>query len=87
MYKLTYTESFKKHYKILHPNEKKQIKKKVEMLANNPMHPTLRAKRIQGAENLFECSANMDIRIIWYYENDQMIILADGGYHDILNRF
>ena len=26
----------------------------------------------------------MDIRIIWYYEGDKMIILVDIGHHDIL---
>ena len=87
MYKITYTEKFQKHYKKLHPNEKKQIKNKIEILAKNPMHPSLRSKRIQGTRNLFEFSANMDIRIIWYYENDLIIILADVGHHDILNKF
>lgn len=84
MYKITYTERFKKHYKKLHPNEKKQIKNKIEILTKDP---SLRTKRIQGIKDLFECSANMDIRIIWYYEKDQIIILADVGHHDILDRF
>ena len=86
-YKLTYTERFKKHYKKLHPNEKKKITKKVEMLSQNPMYPSLRTKRIQGADNLFECSAHMDIRMIWCYEGERLIILFDVGHHDILNRF
>ena len=51
-YRITYTERFKKHYKKLHHNEKKQIKRKVEMLAENPKHPSLRCKRIQGTNNL-----------------------------------
>ena len=29
----------------------------------------------------------MDIRIIWYYEADKMIILVDVGHHDILKQF
>lgn len=87
MYKITFTDKFKKSYKKLHPNEKKQIKNKIEILATNPMHPSLRSKRIQGTNGLFEFSANMDIRIIWYYENDLIIILADVGHHDILNKF
>ena len=86
-YKLTYTERFKKHYRKLHPNEKKQIMKKTELLSQNPMHPSLRTKKIQGANNIFECSVNMDIRIIWYYEGECLIILLDVGHHDILNRF
>jgi len=87
LYKITYTERFKKHYKKLHPNEKKQIMNKVELLSKNPMHPSLRTKRIQGAGSLFECSVNMDIRVIWYYEGEQIIILVDVGHHAILYRF
>lgn len=66
---------------------KKQLTKKLELLAENPLHPSLRTKRIQGTKDLFECSVNMDIRIIWYYEGDKMIILLDVGHHDILKGF
>ena len=69
------------------PQEKKQLKNKLELLAQNPSHPSLRTKRIQGTTDLFECSVNMDIRIIWYYEGDKMIILVDVGHHDILKQF
>ena len=51
------------------------------------MHPSLRTKRIKGMDNLFECSVNMDIRIIWYFENEELIILVDIGHHDILKKF
>ena len=86
-YQLTFTDRFQKHFKKLTENEKKQIMKKLALLAENPMHPSLRTKRIQGTSNLFECSVNMDIRIIWYYENDKIIILLDVGHHDILKKF
>ena len=69
------------------PEEKKQIKAKVGILSQNPLHPSLRTKRIQGTDNLFECSVNMDIRIIWYYEDDKLIMLLDVGHHDILNSY
>jgi len=83
----TFTKRFQKHYKVLNENEKRQIKNKLELLAENPLHPSLRTKRIQGTTDLFESSANMDIRIIWYYEGDKMIILIDVGHHDILKQF
>jgi mRNA-degrading endonuclease YafQ of YafQ-DinJ toxin-antitoxin module len=51
------------------------------------MYPSLRTKKIQGVSDLYESSVNMDIRIIWHYENDDLIILADVGHHDILNQF
>ena len=47
--------------------------KKLKLLANDPTHPSLRTKRIQGTEKLFECSVNMDIRIIWYYEGNTIV--------------
>lgn len=86
-YEFVFTEKIKKHFAKLNNNEKKQLKNKLELLSNNPMHPSLRTKRIQGTKDLFECSVNMDIRIIWFYEGDVLIILLDVGHHDILDQF
>jgi mRNA-degrading endonuclease YafQ of YafQ-DinJ toxin-antitoxin module len=86
-YRFTFTDRFQKHFKSLTIQEKAQIINKLEFLAENPNHPSLRTKRIQGTDKLYECSVNMDIRIIWYYEGNIMIILVDVGHHDILQRF
>lgn len=67
-YELTFTPRFQKHFKVLNAQEKKQLKNKLELLAENPTHPSRCTKRIQGTTDLFECSVNMNIRIIWYYE-------------------
>ena len=68
-YEFTFTPRFQKHFKGLTAQEKKQLKNKLELLAENPSHPSLRTKRIQGTTDLFECSVNMDIRIIWYCDD------------------
>lgn len=86
-YAFTFTPRFQKRFKNLTVQEKKQLKNKLQLLAENPFHPSLRTKRIQGTAELFECSVNMDLRIIWYYEGDKIMILADVGHHDILNQF
>ena len=86
-FEFTFTARFQKNFKKLTEQEKKQLKKKLILLAENPFHPSLRTKHIQGTSDLFECSVNMDIRIIWYYEGDKMIILLDVGHHDILKQF
>jgi mRNA interferase RelE/StbE len=86
-HRFTFTERFKKHYKKLNANEKTQLMNKLKLLSDNPMHPSLRTKRIQGTTDLFECSVNMDIRIVWFYEGNVMIILVDVGHHDILNQY
>ena len=86
-YQFTYTDRFQKHYQTLSIHEKNQLKGKLELLSTNPSHPSLRTKRIKGTDKLFECSVNMDIRIIWYYEGNIIIILVDIGHHDILKQF
>ena len=86
-FEFTFTARFQKNFKKLTEQEKKQLKKKLILLAENPSHPSLRTKRVQGTSDLFECSVNMNIRIIWYYEDDKMIILLDVGHHDILKQF
>ena len=85
-YELTFMPRFQKHMKKLSIQEKKQLKSKLSLLMENPFHPSLRTKRIQGTDK-FECSVNMNIRIIWYYEGDKMILLVDIGHHDILDQF
>ena len=86
-FEFAYSNKFKKHYKKLSANEKKQVVGKLILLSKDPTHPSLRTKRIQGTERLFESSANMDVRIIWYYEGDKLIALVDIGHHDVLKQF
>ena len=86
-YEFTFTPRFQKHFKVLTTLEKKQLKNKLQLLAQNPSHPSLHTKWIQRTTDLFECSVNMDICIIWYYEGDKMMILVDVGHHDILKQF
>ena len=86
-FEFAYSNNFKKHYKKLSMTEKKQVTNKLILLSKDPTHPSLRTKRIQGTDRLFESSANMDVRIIWYHEGDKLIALVDVGHHDILRQF
>ena len=45
-YEFTFTPRFQKHFKGLTVQEKQQLKNKLELLAQNPSHPSLRTKRI-----------------------------------------
>lgn len=87
MLKITFTERFQKHYKNLTEIEKKQFRNKLAIFSENPMHPSLRVKRIQGTADLFEFSVNMDIRVIWFYEGESLVALVDIGHHDILKNY
>lgn len=85
MYKLKYTKAFEKGLKKLSASEQKAVAQKLKILIENPFYPSLRTKKVQGLDNVFEMSVNMDIRILWQYENGVIILLIDIGHHkDIL---
>lgn len=81
MYKLNYTKAFLKDLKKLSAPEQKAVAQKLKILVENPFYPSLRTKKVQGLDNVFEMSVNMDIRILWRYENGVIILLLDVGHH------
>ena len=81
MYKLKYTKEFEKNLKSLTQQEQKMVANKLKLLIENPFYPSLRTKKVQGLGNVFEMSVNMDIRILWKYENGVIILLLDVGHH------
>ena len=85
MYKLKYTKVFEKGLKALSSKEQKAVAQKLKLLAENPFYPSLRTKKVQGLDDVFEMSVNMDIRILWKYEDGIIILLLEVGHHkDIL---
>ena len=85
MYKLKYTKECEKNLKTLSAKEQKMVFNKLKILVQNPFYPSLRTKKVQGLNNVLEMSVNMDIRILWRYENGIIILLLDVGHHkDIL---
>lgn len=85
MYKLKYTKEFEKGLKSLSKSEQKQTLAKLKLLTQDPFYPSLHTKKIKGLDNVFEMSVNMDIRILWSYENGIIILLMEIGHHkDIL---
>ncbi len=38
-YQITFTKRFEKHFKEMHTQERKQLRNKLRLLSENPMHP------------------------------------------------
>lgn len=81
MYKLKYTKEFEKSLKVLTRQEQRAVANKLKILVQNPFYPSLRTKKIQGLDSVFEMSINMDLRILWKYENGTIILLLNVGHH------
>ncbi|WPX08636.1 hypothetical protein [Anaerocellum danielii] len=79
--KIYYSQLFKEKVNKLPPKVKKILKKKLELLLQNPYHPSLRTKKIEGTKDIFETSITMGIRLTWQYKENG-IILRNIGEHD-----
>jgi mRNA interferase RelE/StbE len=79
-----YTARFKKSYKKLDQEVQKALKKKLELMNQNPHHPSLRNKKIQGTDHLFECTITMAIRMSWQYEGESILLRVIGEHDEIL---
>ncbi|MDR2692650.1 MAG: hypothetical protein LBB74_00335 [Chitinispirillales bacterium] len=56
-------------------------------LEDDPFYPSLRTKKLKGKSGRYESSVNMDIRLIWRFENGKIILLLNIGHHDILKNY
>ncbi|WP_254904831.1 hypothetical protein [Clostridium tyrobutyricum] len=78
------TDKFKREYKKLPNNIKESFKKQFARFVEYPyaeFHPSLRIKRIQGTNDIFEMTITMSIRVTWQYIDDR-ILLRNIGRHD-----
>jgi len=85
-FQIEFTQAFEKSLKKLTIKEQKLVGAKLKIFCDNPFYPSLRTKKVHGFENLFEFSVNMDIRILWRYKDDKIIITLEIGHHDLLDK-
>jgi mRNA interferase RelE/StbE len=87
IYEILFSSRFKKSFSKLQEQEKKLFYQKLSLFIENHRHPSLRTKKIQGSEILFESSINLSIRVIWTYQHEHLILMIDIGHHDVLKKF
>lgn len=76
------TPRFNSNYANLDAQSQKAIKKALKFLIHDLYYPSLRTKKMQGHEGIFEASANMDVRITFHFEKPDTIVLRNCGHHD-----
>ena len=76
-----YTELFQEKVKQLPVEVKRALRSKLELMVENPRHPSLRVKKLQGQTGIFEASITMSVRMTWQYSEDG-ILLRNIGEHD-----
>lgn len=80
--KFIYSDYFIENVSKLSYEVRKILKEKLSLMYRNPRHPSLRVKKIQGREDIFEASITMDIRMTWQYIKKDVILLRKIVRHD-----
>ncbi len=86
MIKITFSSSFKRAFrKKIQGNSALQTKfwQKVEIFKKNPFDERLRAHKLSGKlKDLWSFSIQYDVRVIFYFVEQDKTIFIDIGSHD-----
>jgi len=80
------TDRFRRAYQRLTKQEKEQARKSVTLLARDPRHPGLRAKKIQGTEKIWEARASRSLRITFHIEGNTIFLRNIGAHDRVLDK-
>jgi addiction module RelE/StbE family toxin len=83
--KLCRTESFQRDFQKLPQEVRFRAERVLLLLAENPRHPSLRAKKMHGTEDRWEASVTMSYRIVYQIVGNSLM-LRRIGTHDILRQ-
>lgn len=83
--KVAFTKPFVRDYDGLPGPIQQQIDEKIERPLDNPKHPSLRLKKMEGRQSIWEARITDSYRLTLQIENDTYL-LRRVGTHDILKR-
>jgi addiction module RelE/StbE family toxin len=84
--KVAFSSSFKRAYKKRIKGQKEKEEaffKKMEIFIHEPYHPQLRTHKLSGQlKDLWSFSIDYNIRVIFYFVDEQHVIFENIGTHD-----
>jgi len=83
--KVAFSKPFQKDYKRLPNKIQKQIDEQITRLLDNPKHPSLRMKKMEGHPSVWEARITHGYRMTLEIHDD-IYLLRRAGTHDILKR-
>lgn len=82
MPKIKLTDRFIELYKNLPESIRKKINCQLHLLAENPQHPSLQTKPIQGTNGIFEARVDINYRLTYERLPDDTLLLRVVAKHD-----
>ena len=71
-----FTERADKDYAALSANVRKAFRKQLAFLMENPRHPSLRAKKLEGHDELWQARVNRGWRFYFKIKGDEYAIIG-----------
>jgi mRNA interferase RelE/StbE len=82
MPELETSERFEQAYEILPFDIRKKVAKAMRLLAENPRHPSLQTKPVQGIRGIYEARVDQSYRMTYQRLPDDVLLLRVVGRHD-----
>jgi addiction module RelE/StbE family toxin len=82
MPKIKFTRRFLKSFAHLPKVVQEKVKKHIALLAENPRHPSLQSRLIQGAAGINEARIDLDYRMTYERDAEDTLVLRVVGKHD-----
>ena len=76
-----YTDRFQRAYNALQDTDARRVEKAIILLAGDLPYPSLRVKKVQGTEEIWEARASLSLLITFEIHGD-LIVLRNVGLHD-----
>lgn len=82
MPKIIFTDRFLELYKKLPQSIQKKLKRTIQLLSENPRHPSLQTKPIQGIQGVYEARVDIKYRLTYERLADDTLLLRVVARHD-----
>jgi mRNA-degrading endonuclease RelE of RelBE toxin-antitoxin system len=82
---LVFTDRFKKAYQRLPIDIQQKVKKALRFLDENPRHPSLQVRKIQGTDNIYEGRVDQKYRFSFQFEGEDKILRNVDNHDECLN--
>ena len=82
MPKVKFSKRFSKAYLRLPLEIRAKLKKALELLAENPRHPSLQTKPIKGARGFYEARVDINYRMTYIRLADDSVEMSNVDKHD-----
>ncbi|MBI2957803.1 MAG: hypothetical protein HYY32_03065 [Chloroflexi bacterium] len=83
---ILYTEQFEQAYEKLAGIEKRGVRKALTLLADNPKHPGLRVKKMEGRKNIWEARSSKRLRMTFEMAGETIVMRNVGEHDKVLKR-